>query len=65
VTVTLRRGGLIGPVLILPFALPILIFGVGAITGAGGAWPLLLSLNLVAVAFLPFASALALRMGED
>jgi heme exporter protein B len=65
VTVTLRRGGLIGPVLILPFALPVLIFGVGAITGAPGAWPLLLSLNLVAVTFLPFASALALHMGED
>ena len=40
-------------------------FGVGTITGAGGALLLLLSLTLVAVAFLPFASALALRMAED
>ncbi len=65
VTVSLRRGGLVGAVLILPLALPVLIFGVGAITGAGGALLLLVSLSLVSVAFLPFAAALALRLGED
>jgi heme exporter protein B len=66
VTVSLRRGGLVGPVLILPLAIPVLIFGVGAIEGAGSA-PLLLlvSLSLVAVAFLPFAAALALRLAEE
>ena len=64
-TVTLRRGGLIGPVLIVPMALPVLIFGVGAITGTQSALLLLISLSLVAVAFLPFATALALRLGED
>ena len=31
VTVSLRRGGLIAPVLILPLSIPILIFGTGAI----------------------------------
>jgi heme exporter protein B len=66
VTVSLRSGGLLAPVLILPFAIPVLIFGVGAITGEGGAALLFLaSLSLVAVAFLPFAAALALRSGED
>lgn len=66
VTVTLRRGGLIGPVVILPLSVPVLIFGVGAAAGDPGS-PLLLlvSLSLVATAFLPFAAALALRLAED
>ena len=34
VTVGLRRGGLIAPVLILPLSIPILIFGTGAIAAA-------------------------------
>jgi heme exporter protein B len=65
VTVSLPRAGLLAPVLILPFALPVLIFGVGAINGGAGALLLLVSLSLVAVAFLPFAAALALRVGEE
>ena len=35
VTVSLRRGGLIGPVLILPLSIPVLIFGAGAIGAPG------------------------------
>lgn len=65
VTVGLRRGGLVAPVLVLPLALPVLIFGVGAATEAPGALLLLCSLSLVAVALLPFAAALALRQSED
>lgn len=66
VTVSLRRGGLIGPVLILPLSIPVLIFGAGAI-GAQSSTPLLFlaAISLVAVAFSPFAAALALRLGED
>jgi heme exporter protein B len=66
VTVSLRRGGLIGPVLILPLSIPVLIFGVGAI-GSPGSAPLLFlgAISLVTVAFSPFAAALALRLGED
>jgi len=66
VTVSLRRGGLIGPVLILPLSIPILIFGTGAI-GSPGSAPLLFlaAISLVAVAFSPFAAALALRLAED
>jgi heme exporter protein B len=66
VTVTLRRGGLIGPVIVLPLSVPVLIFGVAAAAGdPGSPLLLLLSLSLVAVAFLPFAAALALRIGEE
>lgn len=66
VTVSLRRGGLIGPVLILPLSIPVLIFGVGLI-GSPGTAPLLFlaAISLVAVAFSPFAAALALRVSED
>jgi heme exporter protein B len=66
VTVSIRRGGLIGPVLILPLSVPVLIFGVGAI-GSPGTAPLLFlaAISLVTVAFSPFAAALALRQAED
>ena len=70
VTVGLRRGGLIAPVLILPLAIPILIFGVSAITEtgpgiAGAARLFLAAISLVALALAPFAAALALRQSED
>lgn len=67
VTVSLRRGGLIAPVLILPLCIPVLIFGVGAIggTGAGPALLFLAAISLVVTAFAPFAAALALRAAAD
>ena len=67
VTVGLRRGGLIAPVLLVPLCIPVLIFGVGAISGiaAGSALLLLAALSLIAVALAPFAAALALRAAED
>jgi heme exporter protein B len=71
VTVALRRGGLIAPVLIIPLSIPILIFGTGAI-GAGmpagtsnTALLLLAAISLVALAIAPFAAALALRVSEE
>ncbi len=67
-TVSLKRGGLLAPVLILPLALPVLIFGVGvtaAPPGSSAALLFLCALSLVAVAFCPFAAALALRLSED
>lgn len=66
-TVSLRRGGLIAPVLILPLCVPVLIFGVGAISG-GAAGPALLflsAISLVVSAFAPFVAALALRTVAD
>jgi heme exporter protein B len=67
VTVGLPRGGVLAAVLLVPLALPVVIFGVGAIGGqaADAALLLLLALSLVTVAFGPFAAALALRMGQD
>lgn len=67
VTVGLRRGGLVAPVLILPLAIPVMIFGVGMMdpmTG-GGATLFLLALSLVVTAFSPFAAALALRAAGE
>lgn len=71
VTVSIRRGGLIAPVLILPLAVPVLIFGVGAIsTGpgpdlTGSALLFLAAISLITLALSPFAAALAISSGED
>lgn len=66
-TVSLRRGGLIAPVLILPLCVPVLIFGVGAISGeaAGPAQLFLAAISLVVSAFMPFVAALALQAATD
>lgn len=71
VAVSLKRGGFLAPILILPLCIPVLIFGVAAISpaagaGSSGAALLFLSaLSLLAVAFSPFAIALALRLAQD
>lgn len=58
-TAGLRGGGALAGLIILPLALPILIFGVGA--AAPGALRLLAAASLVAVAVAPFAAAAAMR----
>lgn len=70
--VTLRRGGLLVPVLVLPLAIPVLIFGVsasGAALGGAGSFgaPLavLAALTLVSFVMGPFAAAAALRFGAE
>jgi heme exporter protein B len=67
VTVGLRRGGLIAPVLILPLAIPVMIFGVGMMDplAGDGATLFLIALSLVVTAFSPFAAALALRAAGE
>jgi heme exporter protein B len=67
VTVGLPRGGVLAAVLLVPLAIPVVIFGVGAIAGqaADSALLLLIALSLVMCAISPFAAALALRAGED
>lgn len=67
VTVGLRHGGLVAPVILVPLCIPVLIFGVGAISGlsANAALLLLGALSLVACALSPFAASLALRAAED
>ena len=67
VTVGLKRGGLIAPVLILPLSIPVMIFGVGVadpLAGTGAAL-FLAAISLIMVALAPFAAALALRAGAE
>lgn len=67
VTVAIRRGGLIAPILIAPLSIPVLIFGTGSITAtqSGAALLFLAALSLMAVALAPFAAALAISSAED
>ena len=60
-TAGLRGGGALAGLIVVPLALPILIFGVGA--DAPGALRLLASSSLVLVALTPFAAAATLRSG--
>ena len=67
-TVSLRRGGLLMAVIVLPLSIPVLIFGVSAASAAsGGAAPfltpflMLCAMSLFAIATAPFAAAGALR----
>jgi heme exporter protein B len=68
-TLGLRKGALLLPLLILPLFTPFLIFGVGAMSASPGAFEqsilLLLALSLFSVAAMPFAAALALRLGLE
>ena len=69
--VTLRRGGLLLPVLVLPLSIPTLIFGViaaEAATGGDGfapAFSILCALSLVGLVVGPVAAAASLRQGLD
>ena len=68
VTVSLKRGGLLAPVLILPLCIPVLVFGVALVAapdGSNAALLFLAALSLVSVACCPFAAALALRVGWE
>jgi heme exporter protein B len=71
-SVTLRRGGLLLAVLVLPLTVPVLIFGVAAaqsaITGGalfGPAFTILCALTLASLVIGPFAAAAALRHGLE
>jgi heme exporter protein B len=66
------RGGLIVTVLVLPFTIPVLIFGVSAASSAMiGPTPflppflILLALTLASAVIAPIAAAAALRAGSD
>ena len=71
-TVTLRRGGLLLSVLVLPLTIPVLIFGVSASNAAivgplpfGTPFTILCALTLVSMVIGPFAAALAVRQGQE
>ncbi len=67
-TVSLRKGGMLLSVLILPFTIPVVIFGVAAVNSEAVLNVPLLFLSaiaLVMVVLAPVASAAALRLGKE
>jgi heme exporter protein B len=71
-SVTLRRGGLLLAVLVLPLTVPVLIFGVAASNAAvvgpmpfGTPFMILCALTLASLVIGPFAAAAALRHGLE
>jgi heme exporter protein B len=71
-SVALRRGGLLLPVLVLPLTIPVLIFGVSASNAAmvgpvtfGVPFTILCALTLGSLVLGPFAAAAALRHGLE
>jgi heme exporter protein B len=71
-TVTLRRGGILLSVLVLPLTIPVLIFGIAAANAAivgpmpfGTPFTILCALTLIGAVIGPFVAAYALRQGLD
>jgi heme exporter protein B len=70
-TLGARRGGALTALLVLPLAVPVLIFGVGAVealaggTGTRNSLVLLAAFFLVALASTPWAMAAALRQAVE
>jgi heme exporter protein B len=72
IAVTLRRGGLLLAIIVLPLTVPVLIFGVAAANAAvtgpvpfGTPFTVLCALTLASLAIGPFAAAAALRLDID
>lgn len=66
-TLSIRRGGLILPFIVLPLMAPVVIFGASAVTGAvqglpNGALGLLAGFSFAVVVISPFVTAAALRL---
>jgi heme exporter protein B len=66
-TFSIRRGGLILPLLVMPLLAPLIIFGSGLVQSTidglpNGALPLLAAFSLAAVLLSPFAAAAGLRI---
>ena len=70
-TVSLRKGGLLLALLILPLYVPVLIFGTSAVDAAAGGHDfsgqlaILAALGLMALGLAPLAIAAALRISVD
>jgi heme exporter protein B len=64
-TAGLRGAGAIAGLVMLPLAIPLLIFGAGAIEGGVGGLKLLGAVSLVLVAGAPFVAAAAIRVGME
>lgn len=66
-TLSIRRGGLILPFIVLPLLVPVVIFGASAVTGAieglsNGALGLLAAFSFAVTVVSPFVTAAALRL---
>ncbi len=61
----LRGASAVAGLVMLPLAVPLLIFGAGSIEGGQGALKLLAAVTLVLVAGAPFVAAAAIRVGRD
>lgn len=61
----LRGAGALAGLVMLPFAVPLLIFGAGSASGTPGAFKLLGAVSLVLVAGCPFVAGAAVRMGRS
>jgi heme exporter protein B len=66
-TLSLRRGGLILPLIVLPLLTPAVIFGTGMVAAmqsglANGAFGLLAAFSLATVLLSPFVAAMAVRL---
>jgi heme exporter protein B len=64
-TAGLRGAGAIAGLVLLPLAIPLLIFGAGAIEGGVGGLKLLAAVSLLLVAGAPFVAAAAIRVGME
>jgi len=71
-TASLRRGGLLMAVLVLPLSIPVLIFGVSAASAASGGFApfltpfaVLAAISLFTMAAAPFAAAAAIRLTRE
>jgi heme exporter protein B len=72
IAVTLRRGGLLLAIIVLPLTVPVLIFGVAAANAAvigpvpfGTPFTVLCALTLASLVIGPFAAAAALRLDSE
>lgn len=61
----LRGAGAIAGLVMLPLAIPLLIFGAGAIEGGAGGLKLLAATSLLLVAGAPFVAGAAIRAGME
>lgn len=70
-TVGIKHNGLLLPILIMPFYIPVLIFGSSAVIAVNenlslhGYYAILLAFVLLSASFAPFLSGLALRVGVN
>jgi heme exporter protein B len=67
ITASLKRSGALAGLLVLPMAIPILIFGAGLVErgNESGALQLLAASSLLLVAGAPFAAGAAIRAGRE